>query len=157
MFEQGRELLRRWFSGVEAQLIAEARRAGVFQHPTLTGGTREKIVRNALREILPAQVEIGSGKVIGADCEPSKQMDIVVFDGRFPVLRMESESLFPGEGVIATTEVKSELSESELRGALANAASVMQISPTFIKEDADAWIAEQQAQGATLQFRHRRN
>lgn len=149
MFEQGRGLLRNWLNSVETQLRAEAQRAGLFRQPSMTGNAREEVIRKALRGILPRQIEVGAGRVIGADSEPSKQVDVIVFDGRFPVLRMGSDALYPVEGVIATIEVKSELTENELRGALDNAASVMQISPSFVKEDADAWLTQREATGAT--------
>src|SRR5262245_34146625 len=95
VFEQGKDLLRSWLDGVELQLTVEAERAGIFKHPTITGGARENVVRKVLRDILPAHVEVGTGRVIGADGEPSKQTDVVVFDGRFPVLRMGDDSLYP--------------------------------------------------------------
>lgn len=147
MFEHGRELLRNWFDAIEMQLAAEAARAGIFKHSTIVGGTREEVVRKVLRDVLPAQVEVGSGRVVGADCLPSKQIDIVIFDGRFPVLRMGRDALYPVEGVIASIEVKSELNEHELRTALANAHSVMRIQTSFIKEDADAWLLNRVASG----------
>jgi len=145
----GRDLLRRWLDSVERQLVAEAERAGIFQHPTMTGEARARVLRNALTNILPQQVAVGTGRVIGADSELSKQIDIVVFDGRFPTLRMDTEALYPVEGVIATIEVKSELNDLELQRAMSNASSVMRIAPSFVKEDADAWIFEQTGTGAT--------
>lgn len=148
-FKQGRDLLRRWFDSVESQLDTEARRAGIFKHPSITGDTREQIVRDALRTILPARIEVGKGRVIGANSDPSKQVDIVVFDERFPVLRMGTDALYPVEGVIATIEVKSELNQSELRSAFENTFSVMRIAPSFVKEDADAWLAQRESDGAT--------
>ncbi len=147
MFEQGRELLRSWFDAIEAQLAAEAARAGIFKHSTIVGGSREEVARKVLRDFLPVQVEVGSGKVVGAGCQPSKQIDIVIFDGRYPVLRMGHDALYPVEGVIATIEVKSQLNEQELRTALANAQSVMRIQTSFIKEDADEWLSSRVAAG----------
>ncbi len=149
MFKQGRDLLRRWFDDVESQIREEARRAGIFNHPSITGDAREQIVRDALRNILPARIEVGKGRVIGGNSDPSKQIDIVLFDGRFPVLRMGTDALYPVEGVVATIEVKSELNESELRSAFENAFSVMRILPSFVKEDADAWLAQRESDGAT--------
>jgi hypothetical protein len=149
VFEQGRGLLRQWFDAVETQLAAEAARAGIFRHSTIVGGAREEVVRRVLRDILPRQIEVGSGKVIGADCQPSKQIDIVIFDGRYPVLRMGDDALYPVEGVIATIEVKSELNEQELRSAMINAQSVMKIQTSFIKEDADEWLLNRVATGVS--------
>lgn len=154
MFEKGKALLRSWLDGVERQLAVEAERAGVFKHPTITGGARENVVRKVLRDLLPPQVEVGTGRVIGADCEPSKQADVVVFDGRFPVLRMGDDSLYPVEGVIATIEVKSHLDQAELENSMHNALSVMRISPSFIKEDADQWIAQRVEAGASQEQAH---
>lgn len=146
--EKGRDLLRKWFDAAEQQLTAEAQRAGIFQNPSMTGSTREEVFRKALQQVLPPAVEIGKGKVIGAACEPSQQIDIVIFDGRFPVLRQGAEALYPIEGVIATIEVKSLLSGYELRRALDNSFSVMRISPSFVKEDADTWIERRRSAGA---------
>ena len=149
MFEQGRALFGNWLNSVETQLRVEAERAGLFRHPSMTGNAREEVIRIALRNILPRQIEVGAGRVVGAHSEPSKQIDVIVFDGRFPALRMGSDALYPVEGVIATIEVKSELTEIELRNALQNAASVMAIVPSFVSEDADSWLARREAAGST--------
>ena len=147
--DKGCDLLRRWLDDAERQLTAQAERAGIFKHPSITGDVREAIVRDALRHLLPPAVEIGKGKVIGSDCEPSQQIDIVIFDGRFPILRQGDDALYPVEGVIATVQVKSLLTRKEMANALENAFSVMRMSPSFVKEDADAWIARLQSSGAT--------
>lgn len=115
----------------------------------MTGDQREKVVTDALREFLPPALHIGKGKVFSAEEEPSKQTDIVIFDGRFPVLRQGDSALFPVEGVIATVEVKSALSDESLHDALDKCHSVMKLSPAFVQEDAERFMASAVADGGS--------
>jgi hypothetical protein len=121
---------------LETIIDHEARLAGLLEHGTSIGHAREFFVRRVLRSILPPLVHIGRGKVIGATSEPSKQIDIVIFDPRFPILEIESGmGLYPVEGVIATIEVKSMQNGDKLTESLENCYSVMQVSPYSVHED----------------------
>jgi hypothetical protein len=78
-----------WFDGLEATLETESKLSGLLDHNPTIGQAREFLVRRVLKTILPASVHIGSGKVIDHDERTSKQIDIIVYDSRFPMLELE--------------------------------------------------------------------
>jgi hypothetical protein len=134
----GRATTKRWLDQLETILEQEARLAGFLDHGSSIGNAREFFVKRVLRSVLPPMVYIGTGKVIGATSVPSNQIDVIIFDPRFPILEIEpGMGLYPVEGVIATIEVKSTLDSKKLTIALENCFSVMKVSPYFVREDFD--------------------
>jgi hypothetical protein len=132
----GRQLVKAWFENLERRLTEEAKHAGLLGHPTLTGNAREFFVRQVLSTFLPGSLRIGTGRVIGAESGASRQVDVIVFDTRFPALNAgDGTSLYPVEGVIAAIEVKSALDSDSLRAALDNCWSVAAIAPGVLSED----------------------
>jgi hypothetical protein len=119
-------VLVNWFDGMESVLEAEAKVAGLLDHASTIGQAREFLVTRVLRALLPTGVHIGSGKIIDAAGNASRQVDIIVYDHRFPMMRLEGGALYFVEGVIATIEVKSTVNTAELRGALENCKSVLE-------------------------------
>ncbi len=133
--------VREWIDNLERGIENDALRAGLLEHGTLVGLTREFIIKRFLKTILPPIVRICTGKIVDSQGRKSKQIDIILYDARFPVFEMESGiGMYPIEGVIATIEVKSTLNKSSFREALENAESVINLSP-HMKE--------------TIQFRRR--
>lgn len=124
-----------WFDRLETNLEAEAQQAGLFEHGTMIGSAREFLVKRVLRSILPPLLHIGSGKIIDAVGNSSKQVDIILYDSRFPVFEIESGvGLYPIEGVLGTIEVKSSLTQDHLRKALENTRSILALSASIYKE-----------------------
>ncbi len=147
---KGSKLIADWFSHLDKRIRTDAERAGLFDHPTLTGSAREFIVQELLRSFLPARCGIGSGRVIAATESPSPQIDIVIFDKSFPQFEMPGGSaLFPVESVIATIEVKSRLDKVSLEQALDNCFQVMVLgsSAELVQEDMDRYIADAETKG----------
>lgn len=128
---------KKWFDQLELMLTEEARLAGLLGHNGLIGSAREFFVRRVLGSILPPAVHIGSGRVVGDnDNEESKQIDVILYDPRCPLLEWEhGMGLYFADGVIATIEVKSTLTKPILKEALDNCLSVMQISTHFSSPD----------------------
>jgi hypothetical protein len=90
----------------------------------MVGSAREFFVSRVLRGVLPPIIHVGAGRVVGIS-GMSKQIDIVLYDSRCPLLETQPGfGLFFMEGVIATIEVKSTLTRETLRLALDNCASV---------------------------------
>lgn len=130
---------RNWFDHLNRTLHEEAELAGLFEHGTTTGTSRELFLMRALRNVLPPAVHIGSGIVVDCEGKRSQQVDIVVYDPRFPVLRSAlAAGLYLAEGVIATIEVKSTLNKRELKKALGNCLSVMTLSSYAARASMDA-------------------
>ncbi len=138
----GKEIdsVQQWFDHFEITLTHEAQLAGLLEHSSLVGSAREFIIKRVLRSILPPVVHIGSGKVLDSKGNRSRQIDIIVFDSRFPVFEIECGiGIYPLEGVIATIEVKSTLTKKSLFESLENTLSLIQLTPGL--EDPSPWLS----------------
>src|SRR5262249_18853317 len=119
-----------WFDKLEEVLAAEAQLAGLLGHGTMIGDAREFLISKVLRSFLPSSVHIGRGRIIDSEGGISSQIDIVIYDPRFPVLSTEGGgSLYFVKGVIGAIEVKSTIDSEKLVSALDNCHSVMALSP----------------------------
>ncbi len=116
-----------WFDRLETVLEAEANLSGLLNHGSTIGQAREFLVTRVLKTILPVGVHIGSGKVIDSRGNSSKQIDVIIYDPRFPLMKVEGGGLYFVEGVLATIEVKSTIDSAELAGSLDNCKSVLDL------------------------------
>lgn len=120
--------LRNWFQKLEGVLGSEAELAGLLGHSVLKGDAREFFVTRALNSVLPPAWHLGSGRIINAQGDTSKQVDIVVYDPFYPVLEAQpGMGIYLAEGVIAAIEVKSTMTKKEMLIALDNCYSVAQV------------------------------
>ncbi len=130
IFEKGSDVVQNWFDQCEVNLSHEASQVGLFEHPVLVGSAREFIIKRVLKTILPPVVHFGSGKIFDAKGKKSRQIDIIIYDSRFPVFEVEAGiGIYPLEGVIATIEVKSTITNKSLHEALDNSMSLIQLTP----------------------------
>jgi len=98
-----------------AAAVAEAKTIQPVEHNGLRGALREMVVRQLLHPLLPPDVGIGTGVVISAAGQQSKQTDIILYDKNLiPPLLLADQGLFPIESVLVSIEVKSILTQSEL-------------------------------------------
>ncbi len=95
----------------------------------MIGSAREFFIKRVLKSILPPTIHIGSGKIVDSKDNSSKQVDIIIYDSRFPFFEIETGiGNYLCEGVIATIEVKSTLNEKELINSLNNSKSILELS-----------------------------
>jgi hypothetical protein len=99
--------------------VTRARACSGVDHAGMRGTFREIVVADLLRPLLPADLEIGTGKVISADGQTSRQHDIIIYDRSIlpPFMFDGTNGLFPVESVAYVVEVKSMLTLNELRSA----------------------------------------
>lgn len=127
---------------MERSLQEEARVAGVFSHRSTIGAAREFLVNRILRSILPSTIKVGHGQILDASDSLSPEIDVVVYDARFPLIRVsDTSSVFLAESVVATIEVKSVLDRASLKDALDHVASC---APRIILADPDDFEREAQ-------------
>lgn len=109
------ELLRARIAGVVAQAAA----LSAVQHSGLRGQLREILAAGLLRPLLPPGFGLATGEVVSAYNDHSPQVDIIVYDQAKvpPLLVDEAVGLVPIEAAIATIEVKSVLTATELRSS----------------------------------------
>ena len=124
--------IRSWFDGFDKILALQAEVSGLLEHIATVGQIREFFVKNVFEKFLPSEVTVGSGQILSSkDDELSKQIDIIIYDNRFPEFSIkgsEMNALYPVEGVIATIEIKTNLdSVNTLNTALDNCLSAMKL------------------------------
>ncbi|EXG84077.1 hypothetical protein K413DRAFT_0789 [Clostridium sp. ASBs410] len=102
-------------------------------HPGEYGIYKENLLRNLLRFVLPRKYETGTGFIYNTQKEITGQCDIIIFDHyNTPLMEMdEKERFFPQECVLAVGEVKSILSENDLKKALISLAKKKKIRSKF--------------------------
>lgn len=102
----------------------------VLSQSTDLGYSREHFIKEVLSSFLPKSVLIGSGEIIDGDGNRSNQQDIIIYKADFPVITSLSPvNAFLAEGVIATIEIKSDLSTGEphLHTAFKNVQKVLSL------------------------------
>jgi hypothetical protein len=121
---------REWIKLQESSLHQQANLAGLLSHSSTVGTAREFLVKRVLQAVLPPLIHVGSGIIIDAHDNLSKQIDVVLFDSRFPLMEFEhGVGIYPIEGVVGTIEVKTDLSfGASLKTALENCHSVLSLS-----------------------------
>jgi len=90
----------------------------ILKHPPNLGGIREHFIKDVLEKFLPTSVLIGSGEITDGK-NRSRQQDIIIYQSNFPVIKgFDTVNLYLIEGVIATIEVKSDLSSGNPNGLM---------------------------------------
>lgn len=136
------ETIKEWLDAQEEILHKEAMQAGLLGHGSSVGAAHEFFVKRVLKSVLPKSIHIGSGIVFAGD-KRSKQIDVVLYDDRFPVLEIEDGfGLYFAEGVIATIEIKSTMTITELRRSLDNCHSVLDLPLIVSQEDLNLLAAK---------------
>lgn len=92
------------------------------KHWQKEGEYKEEIFKKVLGMFLPESFAVGSGFVIGIDKTPTRQIDVIVYDTRYPVLFRQADFvILPPDGVRAIIEVKTKLSKTKLKEAIEHA------------------------------------
>lgn len=112
-------------NAIEEVLLAQSRTAKNAGHPNLRGGPREWFIRDFVQGHLPSTLEVGTGEIIDCNSRPNPppgcyrpQVDVVLYRRDVPKISYSNnESAFLAEGVMATIESKSLLTEAELGNA----------------------------------------
>ncbi|NKC11269.1 MAG: hypothetical protein GKR94_03390 [Gammaproteobacteria bacterium] len=112
-------------NAIEQILLAQSKAAQNAGHPNLRGGPREWFIRDFLMNHLPSSLEIGQGEIIDENSQPEpapdeyrNQVDIVVYRRDLPkIMYSQDNAAYLAEGVVATIESKSDLTECELTKA----------------------------------------
>jgi hypothetical protein len=144
--------LHDYFESVGKVMSGEATVASVFANPSDVGTSRERVYAEVLRQHLPSSCNVFlGGFLFGADGAESKQIDIVVTTDK--ALQFNFHNATGGgkafasvDGCIGVVSIKSHLTSTALRDALANLASVPQqlrsegrVNPNYRFNDYDDW------------------
>ncbi|KKM85855.1 hypothetical protein LCGC14_1284880 [marine sediment metagenome] len=86
--------IRSWFDGFDKILTLHAEVSGLLEHNATVGQIREFFVKNVFEKFLPSEVTVGSGQILSSkDDELSKQIDIIIYDNRFPKFSITSSEM----------------------------------------------------------------
>lgn len=112
-------LIQQYTSSVVAGFLARVEALKQLHHSLTKGELRELFVAEILNAFLTEQFGVGSGIVVNQAGTQSRQMDVIIYDKRAlpPFIRAERLGVFPMESVIATVEVKSNMTAAEIRDA----------------------------------------
>lgn len=103
----------------------------VLKHSTDLGYTREHFIKEILSSFLPKSVLVGSGEIIDGEGKRSGQQDVIIYRADFPIITsLTPVNTYLAEGVIATIEVKSNLSTGtpNLNSAFENVKKVLSLT-----------------------------
>jgi hypothetical protein len=105
------------------------------QHSGNRGLSREKALSAFLSAQLPKRFEVTTGEAIDAGERRSGQLDLVIYDRNLtaPLLSDDSGDLLPAESLLAVIEVKSTLTNDELK-TCAHAAKALSLLRPYGKE-----------------------
>lgn len=108
-----------------------------INHMGLRGTSREDILRNYIKDLLPKKFTVGSGIIIDANGTQSKQQDFYIYDAfQSPViLQYESYAIIPIESVYASVEIKSTLNSDTLKQSVENIKSVKSLELQIQKNE----------------------
>jgi len=137
--------LQKIFQGLNQKLKADFELlSSQLSHSLSTGEVREFVLKELLRQYLPAKLGVEKGIIISSveNELPSKQIDIIIYDKlNTPVLyNAENLRIFPIEGVYAVIEVKSNLDSTALKDAIENIRSVKKMTKKAFIEQKGAII-----------------
>jgi len=140
----GMAIFDKWSKQVVGLLRAGAKVSSTIStHGDIIGDAREVLVRDILARLLPSNMVVGTGQIVDSDERISKQIDIVIYRGDFPVLRsFGSADVFLLEGVVAAIEVKSTLDKKNFLEALENCRSVRKLFAQVEKNSINALSKE---------------
>jgi hypothetical protein len=126
-------MLKSHMDATEDSLVATSKIPANSGHSLHKGTPREAFIRQFLESHLPASVAIGTGELIDANSQagaPRNQFDIVIYKRTYPKLDFGGGvSGFLIESVIATVEVKSTLTYSDLEQAIKAAHNAKALTP----------------------------
>ena len=125
--------LARWFEQTLRQLESLATQGDAIKHPRYRGDSRESDFAKLLTRSLPPSVVIRGGFVSNEYATLSHEQDCLLLDSRNAAVLASTDkaNYFPIESVLASIEVKSKLTLSELRKIALNCASLRKLKTTI--------------------------
>ena len=138
------DMLAAHMKAKEDELVAISKVPANAGHPLHKGTPREAFIKTFLEEHLPTTVSLGTGEIFDHKSqpkEPRNQFDLVVFKQNYPKLSFGGDiSGFLIESVVSTVEVKSSLTKSDLKQAMAAAQKAKNLEPKEIASFTSGYI-----------------
>ena len=130
-------MLKSHMNAKEDSLVSISKIPSNSGHTLHKGTPREAFIKEFLESHLPENVAIGTGEIIDSNSAPNEnrnQYDIIIYKKNFPKLDFGGGiNGFLIESVIATIEVKSTLSESDLEQSIIAAQNAKKLEKNTTK------------------------
>lgn len=130
-------MLKAHLDNKENILVSQSKGARITGHPLHKGTPRESFIHEFLKEHLPSTISIGTGEIIDSNSKPGEsrnQYDLILYRNDYPKLNIGGNiHAFLIESVVATIEVKSKLTSTELRKAISAARNSKKLTPNIDK------------------------
>ncbi len=112
-------LVQQFATSIACGMLERAKALKGLNHKLLKGELRELLVSDFLSHFLSHSFEIGSGIVVNQQGDQSRQTDVIIYDATIlpPFIKAQHLGVYPAECVLATIEVKSFLSTTDLKSA----------------------------------------
>lgn len=137
-------MLKAHMDAKEAVLVAISKVPANSGHSLHKGTPREAFIREFLASHLPQNVAIGTGEIIDANSQPGQkrnQFDIVIYKTSYPRLDFGGGiNGFLIESVIATVEVKSDVTNEDIKQASGAARNAKALTPHIVESMRAGWL-----------------
>jgi hypothetical protein len=122
--------MKKYYSSLSENMLNEIKGISEeIEHAGEQGRNNEEILKSFLEKHLPKKYGLTTGKVLSADGEMSKQIDIIIYDRLdTPSLKQaRAWSIVPIESVYGIISVKTQLDRDEVVDSIKNIASVRRL------------------------------
>ncbi|SCL40121.1 DUF6602 domain-containing protein [Micromonospora aurantiaca (nom. illeg.)] len=125
-------IVETYWSGVSRRLQEEVDTFNrLIGHAGEQGRENEQSLVSLMERLLPRSLGVGTGVVIDADGNRSKQSDIIIFDlnNQPTIMAQTNQMLFPVENTFMVIEVKTTLNDDEVEDCAQKKASLNKLNP----------------------------
>ena len=130
-------MIQSHLAAIEQTIIALFKIQDNAGHSIHKGTPRELFIKNFLEKHLGSTASFGTGEIIDKNSKPKEsrnQHDIIIYRNEFPKLDFQGGiTAFLAESVIATIEVKSKLTQAELKKAFISAVKCKKMERNFFE------------------------
>ncbi|MEW2477519.1 DUF6602 domain-containing protein [Micromonospora gifhornensis] len=144
-------IVETYWSGVSRRLQEEVDTFNrLIGHAAEQGRENEQSLIALMERLLPRSLGIGTGIVIDADGNRSKQTDIIIFDlnNQPTIMAQTNQMLFPVENTFMAIEVKTTLNDDEIADCAEKKAALNKLKPRGTSRP-DFCVVAYHAQAAT--------
>lgn len=118
----------KWFEGTLDTLKALGEQKDGVHHPGHRGTAREQPLQQLLVHMLPKSMAVDKGFALNRLMTESKEQDLLIVDGSVTGSLLPQEHYFPIESCLASVQVKSTLTRTQIRDAIINCISIKRLS-----------------------------
>lgn len=122
-------LIKQYSTALAKGFIEKINSLSGMEHDLTHGELKELFLSDLLENFITGQLSIGSGIIVDSKGNQSNQTDVILYDNRIlpPFLKIGKLGIFPIEGVLATIEVKTDLTKDEILKSEKNSENLDQL------------------------------